>query len=138
MKLVSIKSAILGTLFSAVVASSSLLAQSSTQLANASPVPAAQDENAPANLSGKWKLSFTAPDGSAKQGELNLQQDGSILTGSFTGPRGTLSTKGNANGNQVTFAISAIGRKLTFSGSADGDKMSGATDKSGSWNASRE
>ena len=138
MKLVSVKSTILGALFSAVVATSTVLALSSTQLAYASPVSAAQDDNAPANVSGKWKLSFTAPDGSAKQGELDLQQDGSSLKGSFTGPRGTLSAKGGMQGNQVTFTISAMGRKLTFSGSADGDKLSGTTDKGDSWSASRE
>ena len=76
MKLVSAKFAILGTLFSAVVATSTVLALSSTQLAYASPVAAAQDDNTPANVSGNWKLSFTAPDGSLKQGVLNLQQDG--------------------------------------------------------------
>ena len=138
MKLVSAKSAILGALFSAVIATSTVFALSAKQLAYASPVSAAQNDNAPANVSGKWKLSFTAPDGSAKQGALNLQQDGSRLTGSFTGPRGTFSAKGIVKGSQVTFAISAMGRKLTFSGIVDGDKMSGTTDKGDSWNASRE
>ena len=138
MKLVSAKSAILGALFSAVVATSTVLALSSTPLAYASPVAAAQDDNAPANVAGKWKLSFAAPDGSAKQGVLDLQQDGSNLTGSYTGPRGTFSATGNVKGNQVTFTVSAVGRKLTFSGGADGDKMSGTTGSGDSWTASRE
>ena len=138
MKLVSAKSAILGALFSAVVATSTVLALSATQLVYASPVAAAQDDAAPANVSGKWKLTFTAPDGSPKQGVLDLQQDGSSLTGSYTGPRGTFSAKGNIRGTQVTFTLSAMGRKLTFSGGADGGILSGTTQNGAFWSASRE
>ena len=141
MKLVSGKVAVLGALFSAVVATGALLALSSTQLVYASPVAAAQNDNAPAapaNVAGKWKLSFAAPDGSPKQGELDLQQDGSSLTGTYTGPRGTFPAKGNIRGTQVTFTLSAMGRRLTFSGGADGGILSGTTENGAFWSASRE
>src|ERR1700757_2020526 len=66
---------------------------------------AAQAGSAPANPAGKWKLSFSDPKGNARQGTLALQQDGANLSGTYTGPRGTFSTTGAMQGNEIKFTI---------------------------------
>ena len=99
---------------------------------------AAQASSAPAHPEGKWKLSFSDPKGNARQGTLALQQDGSNLGGTYTGPRGTFSTTGAMQGNQIKFTIKGLGKKMSFTGNVDGDKMNGTTDSGGSWAATRE
>jgi hypothetical protein len=69
---------------------------------------------------------------------LALQQDGSNLSGTYTGPRGTFSTTGAMQGSQIKFTIKGLGKKLSFTGNLDGDKMNGTTDSGGSWAATRE
>ena len=99
---------------------------------------AAQDNGAPANPVGKWRLSFSDPKGNPRQGALALQQDGSNLSGTYTGPRGTFSTTGTMQGTQIKFTIKGLGKKLSFTGNVDGDKMNGTTDARGSWSATRD
>ncbi|MEG9435143.1 hypothetical protein JAO29_03060 [Edaphobacter sp. HDX4] len=135
MKLTSAKLAILTTMFATSVVTTVVLAQ---PVHTSAVIAAAKQDSSQASVSGKWKLSFTDPTGNAREGVLDLQQDGSRLTGRFTGPRRTLSVKGDSDGNRITFAVSAMGRKLTFSGSANGDKMSGTTETGATWSASRE
>ncbi len=138
MKLLLAKLVILSTLFTAVVMTGTVLALCSGQPAYASSTDSEQEDSASATVAGNWKLSFTDPTGNPKQGTLALQQDGSNLNGSCTGPRGTFSVKGSLQGNGITFTIHAMGRKFSFTGNVDGDKMSGTTESGSSWNASRE
>ena len=132
------KTVALMPLFTALVTTAAVLSLCTGQRAYASSTVAAQDGSASPTVAGKWKLSFTDPTGKPKQGTLALQQDGSNLTGNYTGPRGTFSVKGTVQGNGITFTIKAMGRKLSFTGNVDGDKMSGTTQTDTSWNASRE
>ena len=138
MKLLFTKTVALMTLFTALVTTAALFSLCTGQPAYASSAIAAQEDSASPTVAGKWKLSFTDPTGNPKQGTLALQQDGSNLTGNYTGPRGTFSVKGTVQGTGITFTIHAMGRKLSFTGNVDGDKMSGTTETGTSWNASRE
>jgi len=99
---------------------------------------AAQDNAALPNPAGKWKLSFSDPKRNARQGTLALQQDGSSLSGTYTGPRGTFSTTGAIQGSHINFIIKGLGKKLSFTGTVVGDKMNGTTDSGGTWTATRE
>jgi hypothetical protein len=120
-----------------------LAANSALARCGAQPVPTisealAQDNSAPANPAGKWKLSFSDPKGNQRQGTLALQQDGSKLSGTYTGPRGTFSATGAVQGNQINFTMRGMGKKLSFTGKVDSGKMNGTTDTGGSWSATRE
>jgi len=79
------------------------------------------------NVGGKWQMSWQGRDGQ-KQGTLQLQQDGSQLTGTITGERGSMPVTGSVNGNSVSFSAELQGKgsiKLLYTGSLEGDKMSG-------------
>jgi hypothetical protein len=94
-------------------------------------------------------------DGS-QQATIQIQQDGSKLSGTFQGPRGSSRLTGSVSGNNVSFSVQMQGRRaitLAFTGTFDGDKMSGILQPQGgggghegrgdgqgdhSWNAVRQ
>jgi hypothetical protein len=97
----------------------------------------AQDAQAngdhPVNVAGTWQMSWQGRRGN-EQGTLKIQQDGSKLSGTFDGPRGSSALSGSVQGNQVTFSVQMNGRRtvtLVYSGTLDGDKMSGAMQRQG-------
>ena len=81
-----------------------------------------------ANVAGNWQLSWQGHQGS-QQGTLALQQNGSSLTGTMQGQRGSAPVSGTINGNNVSFNVEMKGEHrsmtLAFTGTINGDKMSG-------------
>lgn len=95
----------------------------------AAPLLLAQDSDSnnsqPANIAGAWQISWQGRDG-AKQATVQLQQDGSNLTGTFQDSRGSSQLTGSISGNNVAFTVQIEGRgTLAFTGAMNGDKMSG-------------
>src|SRR5271170_4244584 len=91
----------------------------------------AQDSAAdtkPANVAGTWTVSFETQNGTMTQ-TLTLSQDGSALTGTIGGERGTADVKGTVSGNGVSFSATRKGQRGTFTmnytGTADGDTIKG-------------
>ena len=81
-----------------------------------------------ASLAGQWKLAMTAPRRGTTEGTLNLQQDGTKLSGSYKGPRGEAPVTGNIDGNAVSFNLEFKAKRtvtIAFTGNLDGDKMNG-------------
>ncbi|HKS75910.1 MAG TPA: hypothetical protein VJQ82_22040, partial [Terriglobales bacterium] len=93
----------------------------------------------------------------AQQSTLTIQQDGTKLTGTMQGQRGSLPFSGTIQGNSVSFNLQFQGQRrsmtLAFTGNVDGNKMSGTFQSEGggrgrrgggtesgnhSWSATRE
>jgi hypothetical protein len=87
----------------------------------------AQDSGQAANVAGKWQMSWQGRDG-AKQGTLQLQQDGSKLTGTFVSDRGSAAITGTVDGNNISFSTQGQGHHnftMVYTGSVEGEKISG-------------
>jgi hypothetical protein len=88
----------------------------------------------PANVAGTWSVSFETPNGTMTQ-TLTLTQDGSALTGTIGGERGTAEVKGSVGGNNVSFSATHKGQRGTFTvnygGTVDGDTIKGTISGSG-------
>jgi hypothetical protein len=79
------------------------------------------------NIGGAWQLSWDGRGGS-QQATIQIQQDGSKLSGTFQGSQGSSPLSGSVAGNNVSFSVQVQGRRtmtLAFTGTIDGDKMSG-------------
>ena len=96
----------------------------------AAPLLLAQDSQSnnsqPANIGGAWQISWQARNGS-QQATMQIQQDGSKLSGTFQDSGGSSPVTGSIAGNSVSFSVQVQGRPmaLAFTGTIDGDKMSG-------------
>src|ERR1700722_14203267 len=81
------------------------------------------------NIGGAWQLSWQGRDG-AQQDTVQMQQDGSKLSGTFQGPRGSSALSGSVDGNNISFNVQMQGHRgamtLAFTGTIDGNKMSGS------------
>jgi hypothetical protein len=79
-----------------------------------------------ANIAGAWQVSWQGRHGS-QQGTMQIQQDGSKLSGTFQDSGGSSPVTGSIAGNNVSFSVQIQGRPMTlaFTGTIDGDKMSG-------------
>jgi hypothetical protein len=94
---------------------------------------AAQGDSQPANVAGKWTMSWQGRDG-AKQGMLQLQQDGSKLSGTMDSDRGSVPVTGTVNGNNISFSTQSQGQRsftLVYTGTIDSDKMTGTSQPQG-------
>jgi hypothetical protein len=98
----------------------------------------AQPGSSAANISGNWQLSFEGRNGDQRQVSMQLDQDGSKLSGTFEGERGSVPLHGTLQGNQVSITVKSRRRGTSFTGTVDGDKMSGKTKQGGSWTATRQ
>jgi hypothetical protein len=82
----------------------------------------------PANIGGSWQLSWQGRGGS-QQATIQIQQDGSNLSGTFQDSGGSSSQlTGSVAGNNVSFSLQIQGGRtmtLAFTGNINGDKMSG-------------
>jgi hypothetical protein len=86
-----------------------------------------------ANIAGAWQLSWEGRGGS-QQATIQIQQDGSKLSGTFQGSQGSSALTGSVAGNNVSFSVQVQGRRtmtLAFTGTVDGDKMSGTLQPQG-------
>ena len=86
------------------------------------------------NVGGAWQVSWQGREGS-QQATMQLQQDGSKLSGTFQGPRGSSPVTGSVDGNNISFNVQMQGRRgamtLAFTGTIDGNKMSGTIQPQG-------
>src|SRR5467141_3876457 len=89
-------------------------------------------KNAPkGDISGKWKLSYTTPDGPEEStADLTMEKDGTV-TGSVSGSRGTTSfISGYLSGDKFSFTINIPldqgPSDATFTGTFDGTSLKGA------------
>src|SRR6202795_3494978 len=80
----------------------------------------------PADIGGAWQISWQGRGGS-QQATLQIQQDGSKLSGTFQDSGGSSPLNGSVAGNNVSFSVQIQGRPMTlaFTGTINGDKMSG-------------
>jgi len=87
-----------------------------------------QSNNSPPNIGGAWQITWEGRGGS-QQATIQFQQEGSKLSGTFQGSAGGSSQlTGNVAGNTVSFSVQIQGGRtitLAFTGTIDGDKMSG-------------
>jgi len=59
-----------------------------------------------AEIAGKWKTTFTTPNGDKREGVLNLKVDGAKLTGTMESPRGSSEINdGKVDGDNVSFTV---------------------------------
>jgi hypothetical protein len=96
----------------------------------AAPLLLAQDSQSnnsqPVNIGGAWQVSWQGRNGT-QQATMQIQQDGSKLSGTFQDSGGSSPVTGSLAGNNVSFSVQIQGRPMTlaFTGTIDGDKMSG-------------
>ena len=81
-----------------------------------------------ADVAGNWQIQCQGRQGS-QQGTLTLQQNGSELTGAMQSPRGSAPLSGELKGNAITMKVHIQEEQrsfaLAFTGTVEGDKMSG-------------
>jgi hypothetical protein len=106
--------------------------------AGSSAQAAAQDDTTAPDLTGSWQVSWTANNGNQRQASMQVTQKGSKLSGSFEGARGSVPLKGTVDGNQVSFKVKMPRRQLSFTGTVNGGKMNGTTDRGVTWSATRQ
>jgi hypothetical protein len=99
---------------------------------------AGQNSGVAPNISGNWQLSSTGANGTQRQASMQLKQDGGKLSGKFEGERGSAALNGSLDGSQVSFSVKLRKRQVSFSGTVNGDKMSGTTEQGAAWTASRQ
>ncbi len=103
-------------------------------------IASAQD----ANVAGTWQLSAPGRNGNTMTQTLTLQQDGTKLTGSLAGRRGSSPVTGTVSGNNVDFTVTRNTRRgqfqMNYTGTASGDTMTGTFSMRGNtvnWEAKR-
>ena len=83
------------------------------------------------DITGKWKLSYTTPEGAEESSaDLVMDKDGTI-SGSLSSPRGTANIiSGNLSGNKFTFTINIVldqgATDVTFDGTFEGNSLKGS------------
>ena len=96
----------------------------------------AASETEAKSVAGTWQISWEG-----RQGTLELQQDGSKLTGTFKGERGSVPVSGSLKDNKISFDTTIQGErrsvKIAFTGTVDGDKMSGTVKPEGGFGMRR-
>jgi hypothetical protein len=104
----------------------------------------AQDTaNETVNVVGTWTVSTQGQRGSRTQ-KMTLQQDGSKISGSIQGDRGSNELQGSVEGSDIRFTVSMNTPRgaMTFEyrGRVEGASMKGTIQgpMSGSWSANRE
>lgn len=97
----------------------------------------------PAKVGGSWQMTVETPRGSIDQ-TLTLEQDGSALKGTLSGPRGDAALEGKVDGNKVSFTVKRETPNGTFTleytGTIDGDSIAGTVHSErfdGKWTAKR-
>lgn len=82
-----------------------------------------------ADVTGRWKTSFTMPNGNTREGVLNLKADGDKLSGTMEGGRGGAAsiTDGKVSGDDISFAITRNFNgnevKINYKGKVSGNSM---------------
>jgi hypothetical protein len=107
---------------------------------SAAHIASAQD----ANVAGTWELSAPGRNGNTVTQTLTLQQDGTKLTGSMAGQRGSSPVTGTVSGNNIDFSVTRNTRRgqsqTNYTGAVSGDTMKGTFSMRGNtvnWEAKR-
>lgn len=90
------------------------------------------------NLSGTWQLSCPNRKGGVRQVTLQIRQNGSKLSGSFSGSRRSGNLSGSVQGSQVSLQIAGGARSISLTGTTDGNSMTVHTRKGVSCSAARQ
>ena len=90
--------------------------------------PAASPASATgANIAGKWDIQVALP-GNPLPFTGNFKQDGTIVSGTITGPQGEIPVNGTMTGNTLHMTFSAPGgMAVTMTGELQGGSISGKT-----------
>lgn len=87
-----------------------------------------------ADLTGTWVLTVDSPQGTSNP-TMVLQQDGNKVTGTYQGSMGSADLEGTVDGNSFVLnaemSMQGMDFTLTYSGTQDGDDMTGEVDLSG-------
>jgi hypothetical protein len=86
------------------------------------------------NIAGNWQLSCVNKKGSERQVALQIQQDGTVLSGTYHAKGGSGSLSGSMQGVQASLSAGAF----TFNGTVAGNALSGQNQKGRPCSASRE
>jgi hypothetical protein len=100
-------------------------------------VPGIAVAQASSSLSGTWQLSCSGRRGQVRQVRLQIEQNGSKLSGSFSGPRRSGKLSGTVQGGQVSLLMGADGRSVALTGTTDGNSMTVHGPKGTSCSAAR-
>jgi hypothetical protein len=90
------------------------------------------------SLSGTWQLSCPSGKGRIRQITLQIEQSGSKLSGSFSGPRRSGSLNGTVQGGEVSLQMGADGRSITLTGTTNGNSMTVRDPRGASCSGSRQ
>ncbi len=86
-------------------------------------------ESPTASVTGKWLVSWQARLGT-EQATIELEQNGSALSGTFHDPHHSCSLSGTIEGKNISFEVPFPGPRpytIAFKGILDGDKISGTS-----------
>jgi hypothetical protein len=83
----------------------------------------------PANAAGNWTLYCTDPNGSTSTKFLDLQQNGTVITGHFKGPNQAGAVQGTIE-EQHLVVRTKTREVLTFRGRVNGDRVQGVVQES--------
>jgi hypothetical protein len=105
----------------------------------------AQEKEKAIDVTGAWESTLESPQGS-RTSTANYKQTGEELTGTHVGQMGELPLKGTVKGKAISYQITLDmgGQQLTitYSGTIDGDTITGTADfggmGSGNWTAKRK
>ncbi len=81
-----------------------------------------------AEVTGKWKASFTTPNGETRESTFDLKAEGDKLTGTVSSTRGeTAISDGKVDGAKLSFAVVRNFQgneiKMQYKGTVSGDEM---------------
>lgn len=72
-------------------------------------------------MTGVWRFSCNTPRGKTRRISVHIKQDGSVLSGTFGGPRHPGRLSGDVQGDRVSLSLSGRRGSLSLSGTiADG------------------
>jgi hypothetical protein len=86
-------------------------------------MPGIATAQAPPSLSGTWLLSCPGRAGRVRQVTLHIEQSGSKLSGTFSGPRRSGILSGTAQGGEVSLQMGADGKSIALTGTTGGNSM---------------
>lgn len=76
-------------------------------------------------IDGTWKLTVETSAGTGTPTMVLKQNGETEITGTYTGRFGEMPVKGKKDGNKFTISFEVQGMEITYSGTLDGDTMSG-------------
>lgn len=99
--------------------------------------PAVLAQSSP-TLAGKWQLTCTGRRGQTRQISLDIGQQGTTLSGSYSAPRRSGKLQGSVQGSQVSFELEGGLRSAKLTGTADGNTLQVHTAKGVSCTGTRQ